>query len=64
MGPQLEDLIQKQEGVRLLRVDIVKWGSPVAKQYKIGMLPQVWLYDGEDVVTHDTGQALKELGFQ
>ena len=46
VGPQLEGLVNEVDGARLLKIDIVKWGSPVAAQYDIRLLPTVWLFEG------------------
>ena len=32
--------------MKLVRIDIQRWGSPVAEQFKINQLPTVWLYEG------------------
>jgi hypothetical protein len=53
----LETLINQKKGVRLLRIDIDRWGSPVAKQYGINRLPTVWLYNGTTKVASDTQAA-------
>jgi len=57
----LEALARRDPDLRILRIDIGQWGSPVARQHGIRGLPTVWLYDGEDLVTRDTRQALGRL---
>jgi hypothetical protein len=58
----LEELVKKTtDRTRLLRIDIGKWGSPVAEQYGIRSLPTVWLYEGTDRTTGDTRKALARL---
>jgi len=57
MAPHLEKLARSDRDVVLRKVDIVKWGTPVAKQYKIASIPNVRVYDrqGKPVgqPTHD-----------
>ncbi|MBK8974984.1 MAG: thioredoxin family protein [Planctomycetes bacterium] len=44
----MERLITRTGGIRLRRIDIDTWDSPVARQYGIRSLPTLWLYvDGE-----------------
>ena len=57
----MEALIQAKESCRLLRIDIDKWGSPVARQHGINSLPTVWLYDGSKRVSTDTRDALTRV---
>lgn len=47
--------------MRLLRIDIDSWGSAVARQHGIRSIPQLWLYDGKELVTQDTRAALNAL---
>jgi len=49
MGPQLEARIKELNTVRLRKVNIVKWGSDVAKQHGINSLPSLHLYDGNEL---------------
>jgi hypothetical protein len=58
LAPQLEALVSDRPFVRLLRIDVTSWDSPVARQYEIQSLPQVWLYDGKQRLTADQGRAL------
>ena len=61
MGPQLEGLVQSRPELRLYKIDIGKWGSPVAQQFGINRLPTVWLYEGKERVESDTRQALQRI---
>lgn len=47
ISPHLESVAKDDPAVVLRKVDIVKWGSAVAQQYKINSVPQVWVY-GKD----------------
>ncbi len=58
LAPQLEALVSERPFVRLLRIDVKSWDSPVARQHEIQSLPQVWLYDGKERLTADQGRAL------
>ena len=49
----MESLIHSKPNVNLRRINIVKWGSPVAGQYGIRELPTLWLYDGRKRVSTD-----------
>lgn len=53
LSPQLEALAKNEPGVYLRKVDIVKWGTPVARQFKIKSIPNVWVIgpDGSPVGT-------------
>ncbi len=53
----MEALINQKQGVRLLRIDIDRWGSPVAEQYGINRLPTVWLYNGTNKAASNTQAA-------
>ena len=61
MGPRVEALVRRNPGTRLLIVDIDSWGSPVAKQHGIRSIPALWLFDGRQRVTTNTGQVLQAL---
>lgn len=51
----------KQKGVKLRRIDIKRWGSPVAEQHSIASIPQLWLYDGSRLVTRDAMEVMSRL---
>ena len=53
--------IQALPEVRLVRVDIGNWNSPVAKQFGIRRLPTLWLYEGTQQVSQDTRGVLGQL---
>jgi hypothetical protein len=57
----LEALINEKQACKLLRIDIDKWSSAVARQYAIRSLPTVWLYDGTTRITTNTGDALSRV---
>ena len=57
----MEALINDKQACKLLRIDIDKWGSAVARQYAIRSLPTVWLYDGTTRITTNTGDALSRV---
>ncbi len=57
----MEALIESKQGCRLLRIDIDRWGSDVAKQYSIRSIPALWLYDGRKRVSSDTGDVLSRV---
>ncbi len=44
IGPHLEKMAKEDPDVVLRKVDIVNWGSPVAKQYKINSIPYIEVY--------------------
>lgn len=54
----MEALVNQRPDLRLVRIDIASWGSPVAKQYGIRSIPAVWLYEDGRAVSQDTRQAL------
>lgn len=45
IGPKLEALANASGDVVLRKVDIVKWGSPVARQFGLRSIPSVRVYD-------------------
>lgn len=49
--PFLEDLAKNDPDVYLRKVDIDRWGSPVAEQHKINSIPRIEVYDrkGQEV---------------
>lgn len=44
VSPALEKLAQSDSEIALRKVDIINWGSAVAKQYKINSIPRVEIY--------------------
>ena len=61
MGPQLEARIKTLDSVRLRKVNIVNWGSDVAKQHGINSLPSLRLYDGKDLESESGPAVLSAL---
>lgn len=57
----MEALARKDPDLRLLKIDIGKWGSPVAEQYRIKRLPTVWLYENSKIATRDVREAMRKL---
>lgn len=53
LGPKMEGLVKKYDHVLLRKVNIVNWGSAVAKQYKIQFVPNVRVYDKQGQVMGD-----------
>jgi thioredoxin 1 len=45
IAPQLEKLARENPEVVLVKVDIVKWGSPVTRQYAIKSVPNIRVFD-------------------
>lgn len=45
MAPRLEALAKKGEQYRLIKVDVSRWGSPVAQQFDLRSLPSFLVYD-------------------
>ena len=47
-------LAEQHPEVKLRRVDIGDWHSPVAQQYGIRQLPTLWLYEDGELVSKDS----------
>jgi hypothetical protein len=60
----LEALIRKRGTVRLRKIDVATWGSPVSKQFGIRRLPTLRLYDGTKLVSEDTTNVIQTLAVQ
>lgn len=46
LTPQLESLVRRYpDHVALKKIDIVRWGTPVTRQYRINSVPHVKLYN-------------------
>jgi hypothetical protein len=58
----LEALIRERASVRLRRIDIERWDSPVAVQFGIRRLPTLLLYDGRELLSSDKREILELLG--
>jgi thiol-disulfide isomerase/thioredoxin len=47
IAPTLENLAETDADVYLRKVDILRWGSPVAEQYRIDSIPRIEVYNRE-----------------
>lgn len=45
MSPHLDELANNDRDIVLKRIDIMNWGSPLAKKYKVRFLPKVLVFD-------------------
>jgi len=45
IAPQLQALANENAEVMLVKIDIVKWGTPVARQYNISSIPNMRVFD-------------------
>ena len=45
MGPKLEQIARADPDVKLCKIDVVNWNTPVVAQYKIRSIPYVQVYD-------------------
>jgi thioredoxin 1 len=45
ISPHLERLVRSDADVYLRKVDIVKWGTPVTKQFGIRSVPNIRVFD-------------------
>ncbi|HEX6810910.1 MAG TPA: thioredoxin family protein [Planctomycetota bacterium] len=61
MGPQLAALATQHAQVKLRRVDIVSWDSPVAAQFSIRQLPTIWLYEDGELYSKDRTKVTARL---
>lgn len=61
LEPRLEALVKARGTVRLRRIDIRDWDSPVARQHGIQSIPQLWLHDGHERVSTNAGRILAAL---
>jgi thioredoxin-like negative regulator of GroEL len=57
----VEALVTKKGTVRLVRINIKRWDSPVARQFGINRIPALWLYDGTERKTTSTSAVLAAL---
>jgi len=57
----LEAVAKEAPSTRLLKIDVDTWDSPVSEQFGIEELPTVYLYDGKQLVTDNTNEALAQL---
>lgn len=61
LEPWLEELVRARGTVRLRKIDIRDWDSPVARQHGIQSIPQLWLHDGRERASTDIGRILAAL---
>ena len=45
LSPSLEQMAQTDPEVALRKIDIVRWGTPVAQQFNVNAIPQVNVYN-------------------
>lgn len=54
------DRMAREYDVDLVKIDIVRWGTPVTRQMKINSIPNIWVFDGNlarvGSPTHDLQQ--------
>jgi thiol-disulfide isomerase/thioredoxin len=60
LAPRLEALAAKN-GMVVLKVDILNWGSPVAKQFDIHSIPHLIIYDKSGKKIAEGGDAMEYL---
>ncbi len=51
----------RNKQIPIRRINIVKWDSAVARQYKISRLPTLWLYRDGKLINQDSQEILKEI---
>jgi hypothetical protein len=61
LGPQLEALIKKTDGVQLRKIDVPQGGSEAAAANGIRGVPTLWLYDGSKRVSTDAQDVMQRL---
>lgn len=57
----MEDLANSRPDLRLRKIDIKKWGSPVARQHGIRRLPSLVLYEGDRLVSSDSQKVYTKI---
>jgi hypothetical protein len=57
----LAALVRRQPQLKLRRIDVVRWDSPVAEQYSIRLLPTLWLYENGSLVSQKSDEVLARL---
>ena len=58
----MEALVEERGDVRLRKIDIASWDSPVARQHGIQRIPKVALYDGTKLVSESPREVFELLG--
>ena len=65
ISPALERLAKNDPGVNLVKVDIVRWGTPVTKQFNIQSIPSVRVFNARGkpigAPTHQLPQIMKNV---
>ena len=57
MGPQVEALAQEFKDLTAIKVDIKKWQSPVANQFKLRSIPAFAVYGKDGELKHEGKEA-------
>ena len=57
----MEALTRRRPDVRLRRIDVESWDSPVARHYRVRSLPLLWLYRDGVLVTRGTRDVIGEI---
>ncbi len=57
----MEALVKKHQDLKLRKIDIVRWGSPVATQFEIDRLPDLLLYENGELAAYGTHEVLARL---
>jgi len=56
LSPHLEEIAAKDPNIALVKIDIINWSSPVAKQFAINSIPRVEVYNpSRNLVGTSTG---------
>ena len=61
LEPLIEARVRELGTLRLRRIDVPTWESPVALKHGIRRLPTLQLYDGRELVSDDTQEILEHL---
>ena len=65
ISPILERFVQSDPDVVLLKVDIVKWGTPVTRQFSINSVPNVLVFNRAKAqvgaASHDEDQIMERV---
>ncbi len=59
IGPQLERLNKEDNDIVLRKVDIVRWGTPVTKQFNINGIPRILIYDRKGNLAGTAGSSIE-----
>ncbi|RME88418.1 MAG: hypothetical protein D6785_00890 [Planctomycetota bacterium] len=61
MGPRVEAKILKSKDLVLRKINIMKWTSPVAEQYKIESIPHFMIFDPKGKLVKQGFSIYKEI---